>query len=111
MKYVELKDTHLSNVLCFKSTYRHLKISIVSSVNPSGMIHKIVELMISCQKEHKMCIESKQTHRVQQQDHSRIRITEAVEEDSEDEAMAEASHVEEVLAKVMGQSLVTIVEL
>ena len=64
-----------------------------------------------------MCIESNQKHRVQQQDHSRIRLTEAVQEDSEDEAMEEASHVEkalaeeEVLAKVVGQSLVIIAKL
>ena len=58
-----------------------------------------------------MCTDSKQTHRVQQQDHSRIRLKEAVQEDSEDEAVEEASHVEEVLAKVMGQSLVIIAEL
>ena len=111
MKYVEHKDIHLSNALCFKSMYRHLKISIVSSVNPSGMIHKIAELMISCQKEHRMCTESKQTHRVQQQDHSRLRCMEAMEEDSEDEAVEEASHEEEVLVKVMDQSLVIIEEL
>ena len=80
------------------------------------MINKTAELMISCQKEHMMCTESKQTHRVQQQDHSRIRLMEAVEEDSEDEAVEEASHEEkalaeeEVLAKVTDQSLVIIVE-
>ena len=81
------------------------------------MINKIAELMISCQKEHRMCTESKQTHRVQQQDHNRIRLMEAMEEDSEDEAVEEASHEEkalakeEVLAKVVGQSLVIIAEL
>ena len=74
------------------------------------MINKIAELMISCQKEHRMCTESKQTHRVQQQDHSRIRRMEAVEEDSDDEAVEEASHEEDVLAKVADQSLVIIVE-
>ena len=63
-----------------------------------------------------MCTESKQTHKVQQQDHSQIRHMEAVEEDSEDEAVEEASHEEkalaeeEVLAKVVDQSLVIIVE-
>ena len=81
------------------------------------MINRTAELMISCQRENMMCTESKQTHRVQQQDHSRIRLTEAVQEDSEDEAVEEALHVEkalaeeEVLAKVVGQSLVIIVEL
>ena len=64
-----------------------------------------------------MCTESNQKHRVQQQGHSQVRLTEAVEEDSEDEAMEEASHEEkalaeeEVLAKVADQSLVIIVEL
>ena len=64
-----------------------------------------------------MCTESNQKHRVQQQDHSRIRLTEAVQEDSEDEAKEEALHVEkaldeeEVFSKVMGQSLVIIAEL
>ena len=63
------------------------------------------------------CIESSQKHLVQQQDHSQIRRMEAVKEDSEDEAMEEASHVEkalaeeEVLAKVVDQSLVIIVAL
>ena len=63
------------------------------------------------------CIEFNQKHGVQQQDHSLIRLTEAMEEDSEDEAMEEASHMEkaldeeEVLAKVMDQSLVITVEL
>ena len=58
-----------------------------------------------------MCTESNQKHRVQQQDHSRIRLTEAVQEDSEDEAEEEALHEEEILAKVVGQSLVIIAEL
>ena len=117
MKYVKHKDIHLSNALYFRSMYRHLKTYIVSSVNLSGMINKTAELMISCQKEHMMCTESKQTHRVQQQDHSQIRLTEDEEEDSEDKAVEEASHVEkdlaeeEVLAKVVDQPLVIIVEL
>ena len=61
--------------------------------------------------------ESSQKHRVQQQDHSLIRLTVAVEEDSEDEAVEEALHEEKsldeegVLAKVMDQSLVTTAEL
>ena len=111
MKYVELKDIHLSNVLCFKSMSRHPKISIVFSVNPSGMTHKIAERMISCQKEHRMYTESKQTHRVQQQGHSRLSRMEAEEEDSEDEAEEEASQEKEVLVKVVDRSLVIIVEL
>ena len=82
VKYVELKDIRLSNALCFKSMSRHPKISIVFSVNPSGMIHKIAERMISCQKEHRMYTESKQTHRAQQQEHSQLSRTEAEEEDS-----------------------------
>ena len=64
-----------------------------------------------------MCTESNQKHWVQQQDHSRIRLMEAVQEDSEDEAVEEALDVEkglaeeEVLAKVVGQSLVITLEL
>ena len=64
-----------------------------------------------------MCTESNQKHRGQQQDHSLIRLTEAVQEDLEDEAEEEALHVEKalaeegVLAKVVGQSLVIIAEL
>ena len=117
MKYVKHKDTRLSNAPCFRSMYRHLKTYIVSSVNPLGMINRTAELMISCQRENMMCTESKQTHKIQQQDHSRIKLTEAVQEDSEDEAEEEASHVEkalakdEVLAKVVDRSLVIIVEL
>ena len=111
MKYVKHKDIHLSNALCFRSMYRHLKTYIVSSVSPSGTINKTAELMISCQKEHMMCTESKQTHRVQQQDHSRIRLMEAVEEDSEDEAVEEALAVVKTLAVVTDRSLATTVEL
>ena len=91
--------------------YRHLKTYTVSFVSPSGMIHKIAERMISCQKEHRMYTESKQTHRAQQQEHSRLSRMEAEEEDSEDEAVEEASQEEEVLVKVVDQSLVIIVEL
>ena len=64
-----------------------------------------------------MCTESNQKHRVQQQDHSRLRLMEAVQEDLEDEAAQEALHVEkalseeEVLAKVMDRLLVIIAEL
>ena len=56
--------------------------------------------------------ESSQKHRVQQQDHSLIRLMVAVEEDSEDEAVEEALHEEKasaeekVLAVVADQSLV-----
>ena len=64
-----------------------------------------------------MCTESNQKHWVQQQDHSQIRLMEAMQEDSKDEAKEEALHVEkdlaeeEVLAKVMDRSLVIIAEL
>ena len=57
------------------------------------------------------CIESNQRHRVQQQDHSMIRLMLAVEEDSEDEAVEEALAVVKALAMVMDQSLVTTMEL
>ena len=63
------------------------------------------------------CTESKQKHRVQQQDHSLIRLMVAMEEDSEDEAMEEALHEEKasaeekVLAVVVDQSLVITKEL
>ena len=61
--------------------------------------------------------ESSQRHRVQQQDHSLIRLMVAVEEDSEDEAVEEALHEEKpsaeekVLAVVVDQSLVITAEL
>ena len=61
--------------------------------------------------------ESKQKHKVQQQDHSLIRLMVAVEEDLEDEAMEEALHEEKalaeekVLAMVADQSLVITAEL
>ena len=45
------------------------------------------------------------------QDHSRIRIMEVVEKDSEDEDVEEALAGEKALAVVMDQSLVTTVEL
>ena len=45
-------------------------------------------------------IESNQKHRVQQQDHSMIRLMLAVEEGSEDEDVEEALAVEKVLAVV-----------
>ena len=62
-------------------------------------------------------IESRQKHRVQQQDHSLIRLMVAGEEDSEDEAMEEAlqeekaSAEERVLAMVADQSLIINAEL
>ena len=62
-------------------------------------------------------IESSQKHRVQQQDHSLIRLMVAREEDSEDEVVEEvlqedkASVEEKVLAVVTDQSLVITVEL
>ena len=61
--------------------------------------------------------ESSQKHRVQQQDHILIRLMEAVEEDSGDEAVEEAlqeekaSKKEKVLAVVADQSLVITAEL
>ena len=64
-----------------------------------------------------MRTESSQKHRVKQQDHRLSRLTEAVEEDSEDEVMEKALAVEEDLAVVkalamaMDLLLVTIVEL
>ena len=57
------------------------------------------------------CTKSNQRHRVQQQDHSRIRLKLAVEEDSEDEDMEEALAVEKALVMAGDQSLVTTVEL
>ena len=57
-----------------------------------------------------MCTESNQKHRVQQQDHSMIRLMVAMEEDSEDEDVEEALAVEKDLAMVADQSLVTTVE-
>ena len=64
-----------------------------------------------------MCTEFSQKHRVQQQDHSLIRLMVAGEEDSEDEAVEEAlqeekaSTEERVLAVVADQSLVITAEL
>ena len=75
------------------------------------MINRNAELMISCQKENMMCTGSKQTHRVQQQDHHRIRLMEAMEEDLEDEAMEEDLDEEGGFVKFMHQSLVITPEL
>ena len=64
-----------------------------------------------------MYTESSQKHRVQQQDHSLIRLMVAGKEDSEDEAMEQAlqedkaSAEERVLAVVVDQSLVITAEL
>jgi len=68
-------------------------------------MNTIVEPMISWSEQSKTCTESNQKHRVKQQDHSMIRLMVAMEEDSEDE------DVEEALAVVADQSLVTTVEL
>ena len=57
------------------------------------------------------CTESSQKHRVQQQDHSLIRIMVAEEEDSEDEVVEEALAVVKALAVVVDRSLVTTMEL
>ena len=71
----------------------------------------IAEPMISWLEQSKTCTESNRKHRVQQQDHSRIRLMVAVAEDSEDETVEEAMHEEKALAMVMDQLLVTTVEL
>ena len=75
------------------------------------MMNMIAEPMISWSGERKTCTGSSQRHRVQQQDHSMIRLMLAMEEDSEDEAMEEALFVVKDLAVVMDQSLVTTLEL
>ena len=72
------------------------------------MMNIIAEPMISWLEQSKTCTESSQRHRVQQQDHSLIRLMVAVEEDSEDEAVEEALHEEKVLAVVVAESLVII---
>ena len=68
------------------------------------MMSTISEPMISWLGARKTCTESNLKHRVQQQDHSMIRLMLAVEEDSEDE------DVEDALAVVADQSLVTTME-
>ena len=75
------------------------------------MMNTIAEPMISWSEQSKTCIESNQKHRVQQQDHSLIRLTVVVEEDSEDEAVEEDLYEEKVLAVVADQSLVITAEL
>ena len=74
-------------------------------------MNTIAEPMISWSEQSKTCTESIQRHRVQQQDHSLIRLMVAVEEDSEDEDVEEALAVEKVLVVVMDQLLATTVEL
>ena len=74
-------------------------------------MNTIVEPMISWSGASKTCTESNQKHKVQQQDHSMIRLMLAMEEDSEDEDVEEALVVEKALAVVADQSLVTTVEL
>ena len=68
-------------------------------------MNTISEPMISWSEQSKTCTGSNQKHRVQQQDHSMIRLMVAVEEDSEDEEGSEA------LAVVADQLLVTTAEL
>ena len=68
-------------------------------------MNTIAEPMISWSGASKTCTESNQKHRVQQEDHSMIRLMVAVEEDSE------ALAGEKALAMVADQSLVTTVEL
>ena len=63
-------------------------------------MNRISEPMISWLEQSKTCIESNQKHRVQQQDHSMIRLMLAVEEDSEDEDMEEAFSMEKALVMV-----------
>ena len=74
-------------------------------------MNTIVEPMISWLEQIKTCTESSQRHRVQQQDHSLIRLMVAMEEDSEDEAVEEALQEEKVLAAVVDQSPVITTEL
>ena len=73
-------------------------------------MNTISDPMISWSGASKTCIESNQKHRVQQQDHSMIRLMLAMEEGSEDEDMEEALAMEKDLAMVTDQSLVTTVE-
>ena len=73
-------------------------------------MNMIAEPMISWSGVSKTCTESNKKHRVQQQDHSMIKLMLAVEEDEEDEEDSEALAVEKALAVVADQSLVTTVE-
>ena len=80
-------------------------------------MNMIAEPMISWSRASKTCTGSSQRHRVHQQDHNMIRLMEAVEEDSEDEAVEEALREEKapteerVLAVVVDQLLVTTADL
>ena len=62
------------------------------------MMNTIAELMISWSEQSKTCTESNRKHRVQQQDHSRIWLMVVGAEDSEDEAVEEASAEQKALA-------------
>ena len=73
-------------------------------------MNMIAEPMISWSGARNTCIESNQKHRVQQQDHSMIRLMLAMEEDSEDKDMEEALVGEKDLVVVADQSLVKTVE-
>ena len=73
-------------------------------------MNTIPEPMISWLEQSKTCTESSQRHRVQQQDHSMIRLMVAMEEDSEDEEVEEDLAVEKALAMVVDQSLITTME-
>ena len=75
------------------------------------MMNTISKPMISWSRASKTCAKFNQKHRVQQQDHSMIRLMLAVEEDSEDEEDSKALAEEKALAVVADQSLVTTVEL
>ena len=74
-------------------------------------MNMIAEPMISWSEQRNTCTGSNQKHRVQQQDHSMIRLIVVVEEDSEDEDVEEALAVEKALVVVTNQSLATNVEL
>ena len=74
-------------------------------------MNTIAEPMISWSGASKTCTESNQKHRVQQQDHSMIRLMLAMEEDSEDEAMEEDLVVVKDLAMAVDRLLVTNMEL
>ena len=75
------------------------------------MMNTIAEPMISWSGASKTCTESNQKHRVKQQDHNMIWLMEAMEEDSEDEAVEEALAVVKALAVAVDRLLVTTVEL
>ena len=66
-------------------------------------MNMISEPMISWSGASKTCTESNQKHRVQQQDHSMIRLMLAMEEDSEALAVEKALAMEKDLAVVVDQ--------